>query len=56
MKSAVTYSLILRSRPGRIDEKIRLSGLLKIALRRFGFRCLRVEPQSEIKSSKKERR
>ncbi len=56
MKLAVTYALILRSRPSEIDETIRMRGLLKIALRRFGFRCLSVGPQSEIKNSKNRNR
>jgi len=52
-KQADTYILILRARPSEIDETVRMRSLLKIALRRFGFRCLRVESQSKTKGTEK---
>jgi hypothetical protein len=43
MDDGGTYRLILRSlptTPGGIPEAQRLKGLLKSALRQFGFRCI----------------
>jgi hypothetical protein len=42
-KERPAFVLMLRSRPHEIDETIRLRGALKVLLRRFGFRALRVE-------------
>ena len=38
-----TYRLVIEALPNTIDPTIRLRSLLKTALRRFGFRCVRVE-------------
>lgn len=36
--------LTLAPRASETDATARLRGLLKVALRRFGFRCVRIEP------------
>ena len=38
-----TYVLTVRSTPHEIDERARLKRALKMLLRRFGFRVLKVE-------------
>ena len=42
----IIYRLVLRVMPGDVDATTRLKQLLKLALRRFGFRCVRVEQVS----------
>lgn len=44
------YRLVLRAEPHEVDVTARLKGLLKVALRRFGFRALRVEQVAEAKN------
>lgn len=46
---AQTYRLELRSQPDKIDEVARLRQALKVLLRRFGFRCLRIERVADAK-------
>lgn len=51
-----TYKIVLRSlpaTPGSVPEAQRLKGLLKVALRSFGFKCVEVsadshEPQGAV--------
>jgi hypothetical protein len=37
------YHIVLRALAHEVDEISRLKRLLKLALRQFGFRCVRVE-------------
>src|SRR6266404_1100365 len=52
---ANSYIVVLRANKSDVAENSRLRGLLKVALRRFGFRCLRVEPWAEKKSVRRVR-
>ena len=46
--SKETYTVRLQSTPGQsIPETVRLRGLLKVAMRRFGLRCLEVSVGEE---------
>jgi hypothetical protein len=45
-KDRVVYVLSLRSIPSEVDETIRLRGALKVLLRRFGFRLVRIEKET----------
>jgi hypothetical protein len=38
-----TFRLVLRAVPGGGPVEVRLRSLLKVALRAFGFRCVKVE-------------
>lgn len=52
MKSGrTTYQIVMRSLPVEVDETVRLKRLLKAALRRYGFKCLRVEAAEQKETS-----
>jgi hypothetical protein len=45
---ATIYKLTLRCLPDALDQEVRLRRLLKIALRRFGFRCTAVDERPAV--------
>jgi hypothetical protein len=42
-RKANHYAIVLRALAHEVDEASRLKRLLKLALRQFGFRCVRIE-------------
>ena len=48
MTAPRTFRLTLRAPAGTVDAERRLKALLKLALRQFGFRCLRAEAVRDL--------
>jgi hypothetical protein len=48
MPEKIIYRLVLVAQQGEIAPIIRLRQLLKVCLRRFGFRCIGIEEVSEV--------
>jgi len=42
------FVLTLESLPEKVPSEVRLRRLLKLALRAFGLRCVRVEPENVV--------
>lgn len=46
----VTLTVTLEARPDRLPAAVRLRRFLKLALRRCGLRCVRLEPATDCES------